>query len=141
MDTLRERGTLEIDEESALEIGDEPSTSQVPIKNKIAWDHFAESVLMEGHATRKSLESDGKVPTEDESTKSPLGIEFSTEESSNRHGGAFGTKRESWKVSLRMGKLLRREKVMGWLRWLIQPVWSVCNWYDLSSLTDNEIPA
>jgi hypothetical protein len=36
MDTLRERGTLEIDEESALEIGDEPSTSQVPIKNKIA---------------------------------------------------------------------------------------------------------
>jgi hypothetical protein len=49
-------------------------------------NHFAESVLMEGHAIRKSLESDGKVPTEDESTKSPLGIEFSTEESSNHHG-------------------------------------------------------
>jgi hypothetical protein len=42
------------------------------------------------------LGEDGRGLTKEESTKSPLGIEISMEDNSNRHGGGLGIKSSSW---------------------------------------------
>jgi hypothetical protein len=66
-----------------------------------------------GHPRRKSLGEDGRGLTKEESTKSPLGTNISTEENSNHHGGAIGTELSSWEKEIRRGELFWREKAMG----------------------------
>jgi hypothetical protein len=48
---------------------------------------FRSSVSLVGHPRRKNLREDGRGLTKEGSTKSPLGIEFSTKGNSNSHGG------------------------------------------------------
>jgi hypothetical protein len=61
------------------------------------------------------LGEDGRGLTKEESTKSPLGIEISMEDNSNRHGGGLGIKSSSWERERekQSEKLFWREKVMG----------------------------
>jgi hypothetical protein len=76
-------------------VEEEPSTSQSLSRELKARDQFRDSVSPVGYPRRKTLGEGGRGLTKERSTKSPLGIKISIE-NSNCHGGDLGAESHSW---------------------------------------------